>query len=102
MQFWIKWFIDKDKIKEYTKLVTDEVIPFWRKQEGFMEIRAYRYPGTTMAITDMRFKTYMHWGKAMDAYVKSGLPEKFAMHTHGMEFDLFDNSPVIPDPLPPL
>jgi hypothetical protein len=95
------WYIDKDKVKEYTKLASDELIPFWMKQKGMKEFRAYRFAGTTKVLILIEFDSTENWGKAMDNYNKSGLPEKFVMYTNHLEYTLYQNSPVIPEPLKP-
>lgn len=95
------WNIDKDKVKEYSKWAQEESVPFWMKQKGLKEFRAYRYPGTTKAIIMVEFDSVESWGKAMDSYLKTDMPDKMAMYTSNMDYTLYHTSPLIPEPLKP-
>ena len=58
-----EWYIDKDKLLEYTKWAKEESIPYWLSIPGVKEIRAYREMGSTLALFEVEFESFAAYGK---------------------------------------
>jgi hypothetical protein len=97
----LEYFIDKDKIAEYTKTAKEELIPHWLATPGLKEFRAYREQGSTKVLVEMEFDTFESWGKTVDNPKTKEITKKFTSLTHGLEWTIWDKSPITPKPLKP-
>jgi hypothetical protein len=96
-QLW--FYIDKEKLEGYTKFAKDESIPHWLSVPGMKEFRAYREPGSLKVLVEMEFESMEAWGKAFDSQKTKEVSNKFASFTHDLKWNLWDKSPMVPEPL---
>jgi len=97
----IKYFVDKDKVTEFYKYLQEELIPYFLSLPGMKEMRAYRDDVSGMVLAEMEWKSYEAWGKAMDNPQTKKVGGKLSSFTHGINWELWSPSPVIPEPLKP-
>ena len=96
-----KWHIKRETVEEYLKFTEKETLPYWLSVPGFKEIRAYRDRMSGKVLLMMEFDSYESWGKAMDAPKSKEIMEKFRSLTYESSWTIWDQSPVIPEPLIP-
>ncbi len=96
-QLW--YYIDKEKLENYTKFSKEESIPHWLSVPGMKEFRAYREPGSYKVLVEMEFESMEAWGKAFDNPKTKEVSNKFATYTHDLKWNLWDKSPMVPESL---
>ena len=96
-QLW--FYIDKEKLEGYTKFAKEESIPYWLSVPGMKEFRAYREQGSYKVLVEMEFESMEAWGKASDSSKTKEVSTKFASYTHDLKWNLWDKSPMVPEPL---
>jgi hypothetical protein len=52
-QLW--YYVDKEKLENYTKFSKEESIPHWLSVPGMKEFRAYMEPGSYKVLVEMEF-----------------------------------------------
>lgn len=62
----------------------------WLQRDGFSKV-----------LVEMEFENFEARGKAMDDPKTKEVSNKFASYTHGLKWNLWDISPLIPEPLKP-
>ena len=96
-----EWFIDKDKLQEYTKWAKEESIPHWLSRPGVKEARAYRETGSTRVLWEIEWENFEAYGKALDEPKTKQLMAKFSTMVTGFKWTLWDVSPLATEPLKP-
>ena len=100
MVLWQIWYyIDKEKLEAYSKFSKEESIPYWLSVPGMKEFRAYREQGSYKVLVEMEFESMEAWGKAYDSPKTKEVSTKFASYTHDLKWNLWDKSPMVPEPL---
>ena len=99
--FYAEWYIDKDKVQDYSKFAKDEAVPYWLSMPGVKEIRGYREPGSTKVLFEVEWESFAAWGKAYDDPKSKAINTKFAGYVHDLKWALWDSSPLVPEPLRP-